>query len=676
MIKVPGGKIPLRTEAEAQLEKASQQGVPGRSDKELLYELQVHQIELEMQNEELRRMQIALEESRDRYVDLYELAPVGYITLTDTGMIAEINITGAVLLGEERQRLVQRRFARFVSAGDSDRWRRLFSSLLQHGNKQSFELAMQHGDGSRFDAQLDCRRKGMEDGAQHVRIILTDITERKQAERLLRESEERLRAIVDQVVVGIVRTDLAGNITFANNGFCDITGFRQEELLGKRWQDLTYPEDMQNSTHVYRQLMQEGKPLSFEKRYINKNGNVLWVNISANRLRDADEKIAGGLAVVVDISRRKQAEDALRKSSEEIADLYNHAPCGYHSMDKDGIIRQINNTELDWLGYTRDEAIGKLTAADILAPASLEIFRESYQRFMEQGSVHDMELKMICKDGTDFTALVSATAVYDPGGHYVMSRSTVMDITERKRLERKLLEQRNKMGELQTMQIAAQTAAAIAHELNQPLLAIATYSGAASMMLQADKPDLDKIRHAVEANEQQAHRAGKSIRELLELLSIKEFPVEAFDLNQEILDVMGNVRSEHEMQFHASLQLEAGLPSIMANRTHVHKVLLNLLHNGIEAMQQAGVPSPSLTVTLRTTQNGDYAQVTVQDNGPGIENKDFQRMFEPFFTTKTEGIGMGLSISRSLIELNGGQLWLEPQQGRGAIFHFTLPFAI
>jgi signal transduction histidine kinase len=114
----------------------------------------------------------------------------------------------------------------------------------------------------------------------------------------------------------------------------------------------------------------------------------------------------------------------------------------------------------------------------------------------------------------------------------------------------------------------------------------------------------------------------------------------------------------------------------MANRTHVHKVLLNLLHNGIEAMQQACVPSPSLTVTLRTTQNGDYAQVTVQDNGPGIENKDFQRMFEPFFTTKTEGIGMGLSISRSLIELNGGQLWLEPQQGRGAIFHFTLPFAI
>ena len=379
---------------------------------------------------------------------------------------------------------------------------------------------------------------------------------------------------------------------------------------------------------------------------------------------------------MVDISRRRQAEDALRKSSEEIADLYNHSPCGYHSLDKDGVIRQINDTELAWLGYTRDEVIGKITAADILTPASMEIFRKSYPRFMKQGSVHDMEQEMIRKDGTVFPALVSATAVYDPGGHYVMSRSTVMDITERKRLERKLLEQRNKMGELQTMQIAAQTAAAIAHELNQPLLAIATYSGAASMMLQADKPDLDKIRHAVEANEQQAHRAGKSIRELLELLSIKEFPVEAFDLNQEILDVMGNVRSEHEMQFHANLQLEAGLPSIMANRMHVHKVLLNLLHNGIEAMQQAGVPLPSLTVTLRSTKNGDYAQVTVQDNGPGIENKDFQRMFEPFFTTKTEGIGMGLSISRSLIELNGGQLWLEPQQGRGAIFHFTLPFAL
>jgi two-component system sensor kinase FixL len=675
MSKISDKNTPLRAEAEARLAGAQPPEVPAMSAEVLLHELQVHQIELEMQNEELRRMQLTLEESRDRYVDLYELAPVGYLTLTDTGMIAEINLTGAALLGEERPRLVQRRFAAYVSSGGSDRWQRLFLNVLRHGNKESCELAMQRGDGSSFDAQLDCLRKEIADGALRVRIILTDITERKQNERLQRENEERLHAIIDQVVVGIVGADLAGNITFVNDHFCDMSGYTREELLDKRWQDLTHPEDMQNSIGVYKQMMQEGQPLSFEKRYMRKNGTTMWVNISASRLSDANGQIIGGLAVVVDISKRKLAEDALRKSSEEIADLYNHAPSGYHSLDKDGIFRQVNDTELAWLGYTRDEVIGKIKASDLLTPASMENFRKSYPRFIKQGFINDLEFEMIRKDGTTFPVLVSATAIYDPGGHYVMSRSTVVDISERKQLERKLLEQRKEMNDLLNLQVAAQTAAAIAHELNQPLLAISSYSGAARMLLQAEKPDLGKIRKAVEKSEQQAQRAGKSIRELLEFLSIKEFHVGAFDLNMEIHDALSTARSEHELKFHSRLNLEEDLPPVLGNRMHVHKVLLNLLHNGIEAMQQAGIPLPSITVTVHSAKDEGFAQVTIQDSGPGIDKEDFQHLFEPFFTTKGKGMGMGLAVSRSLIEMNGGQLWVDPQQGPGATFHFTLPFA-
>jgi len=259
MSKIPGEKTPLCAEAEAQLAKVTPPKVPGRSDKELLHELQVYQIELEMQNEELRRMQVALEESRDRYADLYELAPVGYLTLNDTGLIAEINLTGTALLGEERQRLVQRRFAGFVAADDNDRWHRFFLSVLQHDDRQSCELDMQRGDGRSFSALLDCIRTEKVGEARRVRIILNDIT------------------------------------------------------------------------------------------------------------------------------KRKQAEDALKKSSGEIADLYNHAPCGYHSIDKDGIIRQINDTELKWLGYTRDEVVGEMKVADLLTSISLKIFWGDFPRFMMHG---------------------------------------------------------------------------------------------------------------------------------------------------------------------------------------------------------------------------------------------------------------------------------------------------
>jgi len=806
MRTIPDEKIPLRAEAEARLAKAAPPQVPGRSDKELLHELQVYQIELEMQNEELRRMQVDLEESRDRYADLYELAPVGYLTLTDTSLIAGINLTGAALLGEERQRLVQRRFAGFVAAGDSDRWHRFFLGVLQHDDRQSCELDMQRGDGSSFSALLDCIRTGKAGEAQRVRIILNDISKRKQDEQAIRKSEERLRAIFDQVIVGIVQSDLAGNITYANNRYCEITGYRRDELLGKQWRDLTYQEDLQNSTRNYEQMIRENTPFSFEKRYVFKNGRICWVAISASPLCDPDGHIVGGLAAVVDISARKQAEELLEKSSAEIADLYNHAPCGYHSIDKDGIIRQINDTELKWLGYTRDEVIGKMKATDLLTPASQQIFRESYTRFMKQGIVHDLEFEMIRRDGTVFTALVNATAIYSPGGDYVMSRSTITDlsrhkrglealrasvekyrvlyensrdalmtvappswkytsanrstlmmfgasseaeftrlgpwdispelqpdgqssaekarqmiatamrdgsiffewthkrldgstfpadvllsrikgegqeyiqaamrdITERKRLEKEIMERREKMAELQKLQIAAQTAAAIAHELNQPLMAIASYSNATRILLQAEKPDLDEIRNTIAASERQVLRAGDSIHDLLEFLSMKEFPSEAFDLNQEILGVLDTARPDHELQFQSVVRLEQGLPLVRANRTHIQKVLLNLLHNGIEAMQEAGVPLPSITVAVHTIKGSGLAQVTIQDNGPGIKNEDSRRMFEPFFTTKAEGIGMGLSISRSLIEANGGQLWIDPQERPGATFHFTLPLA-
>jgi signal transduction histidine kinase len=250
-----------------------------------------------------------------------------------------------------------------------------------------------------------------------------------------------------------------------------------------------------------------------------------------------------------------------------------------------------------------------------------------------------------------------------------------MDMTERRKMEREILDRRNELEELQKLHVAAQTAAAIAHELNQPLLAIASYSEAALMLLQAAKPDLGKIRNAVEASERQTHRAGQAIRELLEFLSMKEFPTEAFNLNQEILDVLDAARSEHDLQFQAIRHLERGLPLVLANRAHVQKVLLNLLRNGIEAMQEAGVPLPAITVTVRTAKDKSVAQVTIRDNGPGFREEAVERLFQPFFTTKTKGIGMGLSISRSLVEANGGQLWVDPKEGPGATFHLTLPFA-
>jgi PAS domain S-box-containing protein len=197
-MNTPTGKKPhdltLRAAAEAQLVDTSTKKAPGLPVEKLLHELQVHQVELEMQNEALRQAQSALEESRDRYMDLYEFAPVGYLTLTPEGLIEEVNLTGVKLLGIERGNLLQKGFRTFVIHDDQDRWVRHFINMTSHGGQGTLELAMQRGDGTVFHAQLDCEHRKLGTGETAVRINLIDITERKIRENDLTLAKEAAEA--------------------------------------------------------------------------------------------------------------------------------------------------------------------------------------------------------------------------------------------------------------------------------------------------------------------------------------------------------------------------------------------------------------------------------------------------------------------------------------------------
>jgi diguanylate cyclase (GGDEF)-like protein/PAS domain S-box-containing protein len=215
------GKPRLRADAEATLARASGKG-PARPAEDLLHELQVHQIELEMQNDELRRSQVALEASRDRYLDLYEFAPVGYLTVTAAGLIFEVNLTGATLLHVERKKLLQRRFANFIAPADRDRWHRLFIGALKHDERQNTEFALERGDGVVFHARLDCLRM-VTDGAPPVlRVALTDVSERKAAEAAALEREALLTAILNGTADGILVVDAQGRLLKANRRFREL----------------------------------------------------------------------------------------------------------------------------------------------------------------------------------------------------------------------------------------------------------------------------------------------------------------------------------------------------------------------------------------------------------------------------------------------------------------------
>ena len=219
----------------------------------------------------------------------------------------------------------------------------------------------------------------------------------------------------------------------------------------------------------------------------------------------------------------------------------------------------------------------------------------------------------------------------------------VQDVTDRKSLQQKLSEQRIDLEAMSKTHIAIQTASAIAHEINQPLAAISAYSEVALYALKAENLDTDRLNRSLLGCVTQAQRAGKSLHELMEFLQ------------------KGKV--------------ESSPIKVLANRTQLQKVLVNLLRNGVEAAHNTGVPVAKIQVLVRTHADLNMAEVIIQDNGPGLTQEVKERIFEPFFTTKSDGIGMGLAISRSLIEACGGQLWFDANGGDGATFHLTLPFA-
>lgn len=203
----------LRSDAEAELARAPPAEIPVQPAAELLHELQVHQIELETQNEALRQSQTLLEESRDRYVDLFEFAPIGYLTLTREGQIATINLTGAVLLGEERRKLLQRRFARFVVSEDQDRWQTLFFKAFENDEKQGGELSLRRLDGSVLVVNADCLRTTTSNSAPMLRMSLSDITERRNADLLLKEAYEHMANLAAEQSAHL--REMAGELTCA-----------------------------------------------------------------------------------------------------------------------------------------------------------------------------------------------------------------------------------------------------------------------------------------------------------------------------------------------------------------------------------------------------------------------------------------------------------------------------
>lgn len=257
----------------------------------------------------------------------------------------------------------------------------------------------------------------------------------------LRQSDERFRRAMENAPIGMTLTALDGHYLLINHAFCRFLGYAREELYRLTFKDISHPDDFPVDRSAVQQLM-TGEIDSYrrEKRYLRKDGRAVWGQLTVSLLRDEAGAPLYFIAQVADIDESRQAAEALRKSAEEIEDLYENAPCGYQSLDKDGLFLRINHTELQWLGYRREEVVGKLRFPDLLTPESLQTFHHYYPRFKESGFVQDVEYHLRRKDGSVLPVLLSATAIKGPNGEYLTNRATLYDISARKQAEQALKE--------------------------------------------------------------------------------------------------------------------------------------------------------------------------------------------------------------------------------------------
>jgi len=718
----------LRAMAETQLSHHPVTDGASRTAADLLHDLQVHQVELEMQNEALRQKQTELEAARDRYVDLYDFAPVGYLTLDPNGMIEELNLTAAALLGMARKALLKRRFTSLVAAEDQNRWLTLFLTVLKQDGKGSVEVTLQRRDDTVFQAQLNCQRTRVGAGDTALRIALTDSSERKKSEAALRESEKRYRAVLQSVNDAIVTADNAGHIVGWNRGAEIAFGYTESEIRGRSL-DMLMPERYRER-HLagMTRVQQGGTPriigTTVEVAGVRKGGSEFPIELSLGQWEDDEGHFF--TATIRDITERKQRQEVdaflsqagSRAAAEPFFDalarfLAQSLQMDYVCIDRlegDGL----NATTLAvWHdGHFEDNvtyALSDTPCGDVVGqkvccfPASVcRLFpRDPALQELRAESYIGVTLWSHTGQPIGLIAVIGRRALANRiQAETTMERIAVRAAGELERLNaeteiRRLnadLEQRvlARTAELEAAnqsltlaKIQAEAAnrakstflANMSHEIRTPLNGILGMANILQRTGVSPKQSdyISKI-----------HLSGKHLLTVLsdildlskieaEKLVLEEGPVAVNSLLTNVKSILSEAAKDKGVHFEIEM---APMPAnLVGDFPRLQQAVLNYAANALKFSDKG-------TVTLRSlkqeeTEESVLVRFEVTDTGIGIDPEALPRLFSAFeqadnsTTRKYGGTGLGLAITRRLAEMMGGETGADSTPGVGSTFWFT-----
>lgn len=505
--------------------------------------------------------------------------------------------------------------------------------------------------------------------------IYVDITARKQTEATLRKSEARLQTLFDSAAEFIFVIDREGKIIKANRRVFECSGHTETDIIGARIKDFFTRESQQICDCNFPKLRENGYNRA-DVNFVCKDGRVIDMECSATAVPDENGEYTSFMIVQRDVTERNKTAAALAESERLFRAVFNSTHELIGVLDRDGTLLQANQAALALGGLKSEDVIGRPfwdTYWWRYSPAVSQRLRNAVLT-AAQGTPVGYEEDVLAGDSTLRTIEFTLNPILDEHGETMLIMPEGRDVTERKRAEAEQQLQRDELAHVVRLSTMGEMATGMAHELNQPLAAMVSYCGTALLMLSETSPQPDeRLRNMLEQAMEQAHKAGNIIRNLREFVGKKRARKTVIDFDNVVQDVHALL---DPILRRANVQLGSRTATpgktVAANKVQIEQVLINLVVNSIEAIQSAGSGGGNVDLTIQAPDR-DFIEVSVTDNGPGIDKGMIDRIFQPYQTSKPSGMGMGLSISRSIVEAHGGKIWVDTGYRGGTRLSFSLP---
>jgi PAS domain S-box-containing protein len=500
----------------------------------------------------------------------------------------------------------------------------------------------------------------------------TDIHDRKLTDEALRASENNLRQIVNSIPGLVCTMDPSGGIEQLNRPLLEYFGKTPGELKNWKMTDAVHPDDLPKVVEAYTHSIATGTPYEIEHRCRRADGVYRWFQVRASAVRNAHGDITGWYVLLTDIDDRKRAEEAVLASERGLGLIINTIPVLAWSARRDGNADFFSRRWLEYTGLTQSEA-RDWGWANAFHPDDLDRVNDHWRSHVLSGEPCEIEARLRRFDGSYRWFLLRANPLRDELGAIVTWYGTNTDIDARKQAEEALTIARAELAHVTRITSLGMLTASIAHEVNQPLSGIVTNASTCMRMLDSDPPNIDGARETVRRTIRDGNRASEVVTRLRALFRKRDVATESVDLCEAAREVIA--MSVIELQGNRVTlkdELTDSLPHVQGDRIQLQQVILNLLRNASDAM--TNIDDRPRELLVRTEREGnDAIRFSVKDAGAGFDPEFAEKLFEGFYTTKSNGMGIGLSVSRSIIEAHQGRLWATLNDGPGATFAFSIP---